>query len=370
MLKTAVIRNWIARQARRLGTPRDLAATNALRALRDLASGREPTVGPLQRDTDGTSDEDVQADASEPYGTVPGPPLPPVEPVAEDSSWIDPPVTKKQGVSRSIYNTGKRPLAFNVELLEELNEEYRDKPIVPSPPSWEPSYKAANARRRVEWAHNMIDLRGKVVLEVGCGNGHETWTLAHNLGCDAYGIDVIEVNGWQDLVGDRVHLQVMDLTVANPLEENFFDRVISYTVWEHVAHPYTLLAETFKIMKPGGLQWLRANLFAGPQASHRYRDIFFPWPHLLFSDDVIREWDAKHGRTTQGSAWVNRLTWNHYERYIHDIGFRLRMVRFDVADFDWDFYRRFEDRLGRYPHWDLERDFFLAVLEKPQRPDE
>lgn len=282
-----------------------------------------------------------------------------------DAPWIEPPVTEKQGLASSIYNTGHKPPTYDVNLLEELNEEYRHKPIVPTPPSWDPAYKAANARRRIEWAHNMVDLREKVVLEIGCGNGHETWTLAHNLGCDAYGIDVIQPNGWEDLVGDRVHLDMVDLTVDNPFPEHFFDRIISYTVWEHVVHPYKLLEESFKIMKSGGLQWLRANLWCGPQASHRYRDIFFPWPHLLFSDDVIRDWDAKHGRDTRGSAWVNHLTWNHYERYIHDVGFRLRTVRFDVVDFDWDFYSRFEDRLARFPKWDLERDFFLAVLEKP-----
>ncbi len=34
---------------------------------------------------------------------------------------------------------------------------------------------------------------------------------------------------------------------------------------------------------------------------------------------------------------------------------------------DEEFYRRFEDVLGRIPRWDLERDFFTAVLEKPGR---
>jgi hypothetical protein len=100
-------------------------------------------------------------------------------------------------------------------------------------------------------------------------------------------------------------------------------------------------------------------------ASHRYREIYFPWPHHLFSDDVIAEWDAKNGRGPEGSAWVNKLTWNHYERYIHDIGFRLRALSFTKADWDEEFYQRFEDVLGRVPRWDLERDFFTAVLEKP-----
>jgi hypothetical protein len=120
------------------------------------------------------------------------------------------------------------------------------------------------------------------------------------------------------------------------------------------------------VLKPGGLAWLHVNLYAGPKASHRYRQIFFPWPHLLFSDDVIREWDARHGRETRGSSWVNQLSWSQYERYLGEIGFRLRQLSFDEASWDEEFYRRFEDVLGRIPIRDLKRDFFTAVLQKPR----
>ena len=119
------------------------------------------------------------------------------------------------------------------------------------------------------------------------------------------------------------------------------------------------------MLKPGGLAWIRANLFCGPQASHRYREINFPWPHLLFSEDVIRDWDVKHGRGPKGPAWVNRLTWDNYQRHIDEIGFRLRHVQFQEAEWDEEFYQRFEDILGRYAKRDLKRDYFLAVLEKP-----
>jgi hypothetical protein len=126
-----------------------------------------------------------------------------------------------------------------------------------------------------------------------------------------------------------------------------------------------MLERTYRVLKPGGLAYIKANLYAGPKASHRYRDIYFPWPHLLFSDDVIRDWDVKHGREPRGSSWVNRLSWEQYERCIVDIGFELREVKFDIATWDEGFYRRFEDMLGRYRRIDLSRDFFTVVLEKP-----
>lgn len=302
------------------------------------------------------------------YGSSPGPKVPPTVPRIETlTPDALPPVSDKTGLARSLYPHSKPARKYDVALLEELNEEYRTKPLVPEPRGYTSAALGADAWRRIRGVHNRIDLADKTVLEIGCGNGYEVWAMAHNLGADAHGIDVIQPNAWEDLVGDRVHLRCGDMAVENPYPEDYFDRIVSWTVWEHVVHPRKLLAESYKVMKPGGLQWLRANLWAGPKASHRYREIYFPWPHLLFSDDVIAEWDEKHGHSKRGSSWVNRLTWGHYERYIHDAGFILRGRAFDVTPIDWEFYERFEDILGRHPIEDLEKDFFSVILEKPRR---
>jgi SAM-dependent methyltransferase len=264
-----------------------------------------------------------------------------------------------------MYNTGLSADRYDVEFLESLNAEYESKPIVPRPRSTSASDMFEAARRRVRWAHNHVDLRGKRVLEIGCGNGAEVWTMAHNLGCDAYGIDVLELGSWAALTGDRCHFTCADMAVESPYPENHFDRVVSYTVWEHLLHPYKMLEEMYRILKPGGLAWIRANLYAGPKASHRYRDIFFPWPHLLFTDEVVRDWDIKHGRTPKGLSWVNRLSMHHYRNYFAHVGFRLRRLSIQEANFDEAFYCRFENVLGQFPMTDLKQDFFLAVLEKP-----
>lgn len=295
-----------------------------------------------------------------------GPPLPKPVPLPPEEDWLVPPPSPDTGKVRNrAYDTGSGATTYDVELLEQLNAEYADKPIVPAPRSYEPDQMGQASLRRVRWAHQHVNLREKRVLEIGCGNGYEVWSMAHNLGCDAYGVDVNEVGPWQALSGERVHFTQADLTRAQPYEYGTFDRIVSYTVWEHVVHPYALLDETYKLLKPGGLAWIRANLYAGPQASHRYRDIYFPWPHLLFSDDVVREWDVKHGRPPTGHSWVNRLSWEHYARHLATTGFRLRRLNFQECEWDEPFYRRFEDVLGRFPAQDLKRDFFLAVLQKP-----
>ncbi len=306
-------------------------------------------------------------------GTAPGSPpehQPPAgfelpkPPRVDVTSWSVPPTTGLSGRS-STYDTGARPPRFDVELLEQLNAEYASKPLVTRAPSYKAETLAESARGRVLWVHRTVDLRGMRVLEVGCGSGYETWYAAHGLGADAHGVDVVEWDSWKDLRGERTTFHATDLALDNPFLAESFDRLMSFTVWEHVRHPYELLEQAYRLLAPGGLAWIRANLHAGPKASHRYRQIHFPWPHLLFSDDVIADWDRLHGRETTGAAWVNRLSWAHYEQYFDQIGFDVVRRVFTRTPLDEEFFARFEDVLGRYPRWDLETDYFLVVLRKP-----
>ena len=213
----------------------------------------------------------------------------------------------------------------------------------------------------------MVGLAGQRTLEIGCGNGFEVWSLARNLGCEAHGVDVAEYAPWAQLAGPNVRFACADLSerAAIPYEPASFDRILSFTVWEHVTHPFALLRAVHHLLKPGGLAWIRANLHAGAQASHRYRDIFFPWPHLLFGDDVVRAWDVAHGRAPIGLTWVNRLSWLHYEYYADRLGLEVAHRGYTESAIDEPFYHRFEDVLGRYPRADLRRDYLLLVLRRP-----
>jgi SAM-dependent methyltransferase len=283
-----------------------------------------------------------------------------------DGHWPEPPeVEEPGGVVRSVYDTGSRPPPMDLALLEALNEEYRDKPLVPAPPLYDQASREDRARRRLLEVHHSIGLADRRVLELGCGAGFEVWYLGHHFGANAWGVDVSERRAWQPLRDERTHFVCADLATDRSFEADFFDRVISFSVLEHVVHPHAVIAELYRIMKPGGLAWLSANLYRGPRASHLYRELFFPFPHLLFSDDVIREYRLKTIGRADGAAWVNRLTWSQYEDYFREVGFVLHALRFAETPLDEPFYERFDNILGRYPRWDLTKDFFYAVLEKP-----
>lgn len=299
-------------------------------------------------------------------GDVPGRHTPATPPRAIDRHWPAPPAVSEPGRAiRSVPSSVAPTPTFDIDLMEQLHAEYLSHPLVPVPPGRTASERAERARARLLDVHREIDLAGQRVLEIGCGAGYEVWYLSHHFGSDATGLDIIERAAWADLADERTHYVLGDLATNRLFDADSFDRIISFAVWEHVSHPSAALAEAFRVLRPGGLAWIKANLHRGPMASHLYADIAFPYPHLLFTDDVIREFMRRHDRPVMGASWVNRLSWADYDARIRSLGFRIRALRFTGQPIDEDFYRRFEGVLGRYPRADLVRDFFEVVLEKP-----
>ncbi len=290
------------------------------------------------------------------------PPPAPIEAAWPEAPLVDEP---HKFIRSAVTPMTPLPARFDVELFESLNEEYAARPIVPVPPGRDAASRSDKARKRLIEVHQSIGLAGQRVLEFGCGSGYEVWYLAHHFGATATGVDVAERRAWSVLADDRTRFVMADLATERPFAEASFDRIVSFSVFEHVAHPHAALAELYRVLRPGGLAFISANLHRGPMASHLYHDVYFPWPHLLFTDDVFREYFGRRGRKVDGASWVNRLSWVEYENHFLRVGFELLALRFSESGFDEDFYRRFEGILGRYPRWDLSRDFFHVVLQKP-----
>ena len=253
---------------------------------------------------------------------------------------------------------------FGLDLFLDLNAEYESKPVVPQPRAMDAASLTDQAGRRANSIAKRVDIAGRRVLEVGCGRAHLGPELADRFGADYVGVDIAEYDTWSAARSD-VTLVRRDIS-ADPSDDlGQFDVIVSLAVLEHVVHPHAMLKAMFDRLRPGGIAYLAANLYRGPKASHRYRQVFFPWPHLLFSDDVWREFYRQvHGRD-ETFSWVNRLTYAQYLIYFDMLGFRQRKVWLTPSTFDAGFYQRFADVLSRYPRFDLSHDFVYAVLERP-----
>ncbi len=102
---------------------------------------------------------------------------------------------------------------------------------------------------------NFTEMRGRRVLEIGCGNGADGVMFAE-AGADYTGVDLTETA----VAATRKHFAVMGLTgefhLANAEQLDFpdasFDVVYSYGVLHHTPDPARAIREVYRLLKPGG----------------------------------------------------------------------------------------------------------------------
>lgn len=251
---------------------------------------------------------------------------------------------------------------YDLALFLALNEEYASKPVIPQPRSYNPADVAQFGSRQAASLSKRFPVAGKRVLEIGCGRGEVARALAAEYGCEVCGLDIKEYPEWKSETASRVTFKILDLTQDDFAPLGRFDFIYSLAVWEHIEHPFAALMATKQLLAPEGRFYLYANLYRGQIASHHYRDVFFPWPHLLFADEVWADFYRSRGEIPRLPARVNKLTAAHYLLYFDLLGFKAEKLSYDIRKIDQEFYARFEDVLGRYPRFDLEKDFIHALL--------
>lgn len=123
--------------------------------------------------------------------------------------------------------------------------------------------------------------RGKKVLEVGCGCGTDLLQFAR-AGAEVHGIDLSQ----HSVELTRRHLKLYGLKAEATqgdgedllFPNNYFDLVYSWGVIHHAPHPSKVVAEIYRVLKPGGCikamvyyryspvwlrQWLKYALLKG-----------------------------------------------------------------------------------------------------------
>ncbi len=175
------------------------------------------------------------------------------------------------------------------------------------------------------------------------------------------GVDIVAYPEWAARASERVKLCKLDLTAEDHSSLGSFDFNYAFAVWEHIRHPYKALCAAYQLLRPGGRMYMSANLYRGPKASHRYREVFFPWPHLLFSDEVFAEYYVRNHGKPSYPAWVNKMVVAEYMHYFSMIGFVVEKTWYNLTPIDEPFY----EVLARYPRFDLERDFIHVDLRRP-----
>jgi SAM-dependent methyltransferase len=269
------------------------------------------------------------------------------------------------------------PPKYDLELFERLQDEYRARPLLKPGPR-DPAQLQDKAHRHLKRITDDLGLsRGfgeTCVLELGTGRGWLSRTIATEGGAaKVMGVDLAAAPEWSRHDAPNLSFVAGDMAIEEVVPDRSIDYVVSTAVFEHIERPVEMLRALRRVLRPGGRAWLRFNLYPSAVASHRYDQVNFPWPHLLFEDHVLRDYLDKHGidDPMQGTpregrfAWVNTMTVAHYLQTCREIGFEIVSLDRRVRPIDISFYLRFEDKLGRYPALDLETDFATLVLRRP-----
>ena len=158
----------------------------------------------------------------------------------------------------------------------------------------------------------VTDLKGKTILEAGCGAGRFTELLVES-GALVHSIDLsnaVEAN--RKNIGDRPNYRIAQAGVYEiPFPDDIFDVVICLGVIQHTPSPEKTIAALWKKVRPGGLlvidhyRWRLAyysnmrfiyrEFFRRmkPEKSqriiHRLVDIFFPL-HWAFRNNKVLYW--------------------------------------------------------------------------------
>jgi SAM-dependent methyltransferase len=122
----------------------------------------------------------------------------------------------------------------------------------------------------------LLDLRlNSPVLEIGCGSGGYALHLVEKVGCRLAGLDInaAGVRNANELalardLASRAHFVQCDVSKYLPFEDQTFDAVFSNDVLCHLPGRPEVLAEIFRVLRPGGRMLFSDALVVGGMLSH------------------------------------------------------------------------------------------------------
>jgi ubiquinone/menaquinone biosynthesis C-methylase UbiE len=195
---------------------------------------------------------------------------------------------------------------------------------------WEHHWGREFARRYLEPAG---DLRGKRVLDVGCGLGGKTVAYAE-AGARVFGTDLRDENVRQSEVYTAAQGATASFFVGDaaslPVRDGAVDTVVANDAMEHFARPEDALAEMARVVKPGGAIWIFFTPHYSPLGSHLYDYVYTPWCHLLFTrrqlEGAIRAVVAERSAGNRREEVEKRVR-EVMTSYDHDLN-RMSIARF------------------------------------------
>ncbi len=163
----------------------------------------------------------------------------------------------------------------------------------------------------VQLYRKYIDPSGKKILELGPG---QTYQVAERLQQEGATMSIADIDQYLDpelVAGLGLDYHIYDGKKL-PFENDSFDVILSYTVYEHIRYPEITVNETYRLLKKGGQVVHLVDL--GDHFSYGVDEALL-FNCLKYSE---RTWKAM---TWNRSNFVNRLRQSQWVKLHQDAGF-------------------------------------------------
>lgn len=192
-----------------------------------------------------------------------------------------------------------------------------------------------NALTRLRWAFPGFDelVRGRTVLDFGCGQGWQSLAMAKSGATSVLGVDInpatLETARTLAAGHPDVASRLAFAAHIPPDRVGTFDVVLSKDSMEHFADPRSVLERMAGALAPGGrlLITFGPPWFA-PYGSHMHFFTRVPWVNLLFSEATVLRVRAKFRsdgahRYADVESGLNQMSVGKFERLVAEAGLRV-----------------------------------------------
>jgi len=203
--------------------------------------------------------------------------------------------------------------------------------IAPTPPAtMDGSAFAAKGKLRTLLGEAFLEeVRGKTVIDFGCGEGAEAVEMAQAGAQQVIGLDI------QTSLLERARARAKQSGVEHRCTfttetAETADLISSIDAFEHFAEPKLMLDAMYRLLKPGGsLVASFGPTWYHPLGGHLFS--VFPWAHLVFSEDALIAWrsDFKTDGATkfhETAGGLNRMTIDRFERMAAESAFEVETI--------------------------------------------
>ncbi len=221
------------------------------------------------------------------------------------------------------------------------------------------------------------EVRGKDVLDFGCGDGALGLFLATTkaprsvTGVDLVAASIARAKVAQAQTAVPAGVQIEFLVGREnglPVPDASIDVIVAFDCLEHVMAPLPILRDWERVLRPGGKCLLEWFPFKGPWGPHMEALLPVPWAHVLFGQKAMfraaeriydlptfmpRHWDLDESGQKKANKWkkwssfkeqgyINELNLKNFRALVSEAG--LEVVRLETHSFSGLAWRR---NLGR-----------------------